>query len=63
MQFIGAGVGRRRAAATSAIGRKRTLKTAIFQALERPLSGKGDIQNDANETPLANDRFTLQSGH
>ncbi len=47
----------------SASGRKRSLKTAIFQALERPLSGKGDIQNDATETPLANDRFTLQSGH
>ena len=47
----------------SASGRKRPLISVVFAVLERPLSGKGDIQNDATETPLANDRFTVGSGH
>jgi hypothetical protein len=37
---------------TSAFGRKRTLILSIFQASERPLSGKADIRDLLFAVPL-----------
>ncbi len=47
----------------TAIGRKRPFISAVFEQIQRPLSGKADIQNLAVEICVLRDRFTLGSGH
>jgi hypothetical protein len=46
----------------TAIGRKRPFISLVFAVLERPLSGKADIQPETSEIGFPNDRYTLQSG-
>ena len=47
----------------SALGRLRLLKAAGLMRIERPLSGKADVQDIVFEKSLGNDRYTLVSGH
>ncbi len=47
----------------TAIGRKLPLTTSIFKQIERPLSGKADVQILDFEKSLRNDRYAHGSGH
>ncbi len=47
----------------SAVGRKLPLITSIFKQIERPLSGKADIQILVSEKSLRNDRYAPESRH
>ena len=50
-------------AGPSPSGRKRPFISAVFGQLERPLSGKADIQPGARENRFPNDRFPPETGH
>ena len=54
-------VGRRTDLAVSAIGRKRTLVSAVFRVSKRPLSGKADIQPETLKFRVSSGRYALKS--